>query len=251
MDNEVKNGSEIKETEVINDSVEEVLGKKKKTSIKPIFTGLIVILIVVIIGIVSIASNMFGVKEVSVASVNSESITQLALDSFYTQQEAAYQAQGLDINDPEQLKAAKQQALDNLINQTLLLQAATADGIIITDEDVQSEYDRTVSQFESDEALQTALIENNLTIELLKNNILTQLTIQGYLATRVDENVTVTEEEIQALYDQYVAGGSNIPALEEVKTQLGDQIKQQKLDSQVGAIIEALKDTAEIELYLE
>ncbi len=251
MDNEVKKESEINEKEVINDSIEEVLGKKKKTSAKPIFIGLIIILIIIIIGIVLIAGNMFGVKEVSVASVNNESISQTALDNFYTQQEASYQAQGLDVTDPEQMKAAKQQALDNLVNQTLLLQAAADDGIAITDEEVQGEYDRTVSQFESDEALQAALIENNLTIELLKTNILTQLTIQGYLASRIDENVTVTDEEIQTLYDQYVANGSNIPALEEVSTQLGDQVKQQKLDAQVGAIIEELKSVAEIELYLE
>jgi len=251
MDNEGKKESEIEAIEAINDSIDEVLGNKKKTSLKPIFTGLIVLLIIVVIGVGLFAWNMFGTKEVAVATVNKESITQSAFDTFYTQQEASFQSQGLDVNDPEQLKTAQKQALDNLVNQTLLLQAAAGDGVVITDEDVASEYDKTVSQFDTDEAYQTALVENNLTDDILKKNIRTQLTIQGYLSSRVDQNVTASDEEIKTLYDQYVAQGSNIPALEEVTTQLGDQVKQQKVDSQISGIIDTLRQAADIQLFLE
>jgi parvulin-like peptidyl-prolyl isomerase len=251
MNNEDKKELTADESPKTNDSIDVVSSKKKKSTTKLIFASLIGLLIIVVIGVALIAWNMFGDKDISVASVNNESITQTALDNFILQQEAGYQSQGLDISDPEQLKEAKKQALETLVNQALLLQAATDDGVIITDEEINNGYDSTVAQFESDEALQTALVESNLTIELLKENILTQLTIQKYLEPRVDENVTISEEEIQNLYDQYVADGSNIPALEEVTTQLSDQIKQQKMDSQVGDIIGILRETAEIELYLE
>ncbi|MFW0862485.1 MAG: SurA N-terminal domain-containing protein [Candidatus Komeilibacteria bacterium] len=251
MDNDGKKESKVDEIEVINDSIDEVLGKKKKSKAKPIFIGLIVLLIIVVIGIAVVSWNMFGSNEVSVASVNNESITQTDFDAFYAQQIPGFQSQGLDVNNPEQLAAAKQQALETLVNQRLLLQAAAEAGIEVAAEEVQSEYDRTVSQFESPEAFQTALSENNLTEELFRDRINIEMTIQNYLATMVDENVTASDEEIQALYDQYVAQGSNIPVMEEVTTQLADQVKQQKLDTQVGAIIDELKDIAEIELYLE
>ena len=254
MDKEDKKESIIEEVSEIKDSnelVDEVLGEKKKSKVKLIISTLIALVLVVAIGIAMISWNMFGSKEVSVAMVNSASITQTDFDTFFTQQEGSFESQGVDISDPEQLKAARQQVLETLVNQKLLLQGANDAGVIMTDEDVQSEYDKTVSQFESAEALQAALGESNLTEILLRERIRIELIIQSYLSTRIDQNVTVSDEEIQALYDQYVAQGSNIPAFEEVSTQLADQIKQQKFDSQVSDILGVLRESADIEMYLE
>lgn len=254
MDNIEKNESmpeESSDTKDIDTAVDEVLGKTKKSKLKWALLGIIAVIVVAALGIIVIVSNVMKNQEVSVALVNDESISQTDFDSFYVQQEPAYQSQGIDTTDPEQLKQAKVRALDALINQTLLLQAAAAADISISDEQVQSEYDKTVAQFDTDEALQSALVESNLTVDSLMSNIKTQLIIQQYLQTQVDDNVTASDEEIQALYDQYVAQGSNIPALTEVTTQLADQIKQQKMNDQVGIIIDDLRQSATIQTFLE
>lgn len=238
--------SEVSE-EPKNDTSEEAVLKPKKTKNKLRGFGLAILTIVAVIIIGVIAWNMFGkVTEVEVASVNNQKITQSIFDEFYLQQVVAFQSQGLDVNNPEQVSQAKQQALDNLINQVLFMQAAAKENVVITDQQVQSEYDRTFGQFETATEFQAALTENNLTSEQFRNNILTQLTIQQYLEPHIDQNVTVNDEEVQELYDQYKQQGSNIPALEEAKAQLVEQIRQQKINLQISTIIDSLKESAEI-----
>jgi len=248
MDYEEKTEAELVEASE-NDKLEDVILQPKKTKVRSLIFGLVILIVIVAIAIVLIVWNAFGgVKEIAVASVNDYTITQSMFDEFYLQQEAVFKSQGLDVNNPEQVSQAKQQALDTLINQSLLMQAAAEEGVLVTAEQVQGEYDSVYNQFDTDADFQAALVENNLTSEQFRNNILTQLTIQQYLAPHVNQDVTVNDEEVQELYDQYKQQGSNIPSLEEARAQLEGQIQQQKIDSQVSAIIDNLKQSAEIEI---
>ena len=156
-----------------NDTIVEGILKPKKAKSKFKLFSLVILIVAVII-IAVMAWNMFGkVNEVAVAYVNDQKITQSIFDEFYLQQQPIFQSQGLDINNPEQVSQAKQQALDNLINQVLFMQASAKENVVVTDEQVQSEYDRIYSQFETAAEFEAALMENSLTSEQFRNNILT------------------------------------------------------------------------------
>lgn len=157
------------------------------------------------------------------------------------------QAQGTQIT-PDLVVAARQQALQQLINETLILQAAQDSNIAASDEAVQAQYDTFASSFPSPEQFQQALSDNNATEQEIKADITRQLTIQQYIDENTDsESIVVTDEEVKNLYDQYSEQGE-IPAIDEVRGQLEQQLRQQKLNAQIDQLIQKLADAANIEI---
>jgi len=79
----------------------------------------------------------------------------------------------------------------------------------------------------------------------------TQLVLQQYAAElQAENNLTVTEEEVNALYVQLTEGQENVPSFEEVQAQLSSQIGQQKLNTVLESVLASLRATAEIEIFL-
>ncbi len=131
-------------------------------------------------------------------------------------------AQGVVIpEDPDQLKQLREQAIEQLINEQLILQVAYADSTIeITDEEleerVQQEVDGQVRQFGTLGQLQVELEKQNMTMagfrEQQKVLIHRTLLLQSYLAKRQRDasNVAVSEQEIR---DFFAENAAQIPTL--------------------------------------
>jgi len=194
------------------------------------------------------ALNGVLTNEQAVAMVNGEKVLQSEFDLRLNQVKNTFTQQGQELSE-EDLAQAKTEILENLINETLILQEAVKTGIQIADEQVEEVYNNQVLvQFDNEEALKTQLAEVGLTIEKLKKNILNQLTIQEYIVQNLVEGQTdVTDAEVRALYDQASTEVGDLPALEEVQTQIVSQLQQQKLGQAVQRIIENLRANSEIE----
>ncbi|GMR12125.1 MAG: hypothetical protein BMS9Abin29_0313 [Gemmatimonadota bacterium] len=132
-------------------------------------------------------------------------------------------AQGVVIpEDPGQLKRMREQAIEQLINEQLILQEAYADSTIeITDEEleerVQQEVDGQVRQFGTLGQLQVELERQNMTMagfrEQQKVLIHRTLLLQSYLAKRQRDasGVSVSEQELRDFFDENAAQIPTLP----------------------------------------
>lgn len=132
------------------------------------------------------------------------------------------QAQGVVIpEDPDQLNKLREQAIEQLVNEQLILQVASADSTLeITNEEleerVQQEVDGQVRQFGTLGKLQAELALQNMTMagfrEQQKVLIHRTLLLQSYLAKRQRDasNVAVSEQEVR---DFFAENAAQIPTL--------------------------------------
>jgi len=147
----------------------------------------------------------------------------------------------------EQTAQAKQIALQQLINETLILHAAQASGITVGSEQIQTELDAIKANFPDEQSFKQAMNDNKVTEDELRTDIARRLTIQKYIDANTDnDSIEVTEEEVNQLYDQYAANQENMPDIEEIRSQLEQQIFQQKLNQQIDEVIKKLQDAADI-----
>ena len=223
---------------------------------KKIITAIIII--AVIVGIVFALkrgandsdSQSAANPDAVVARVNDEEITRGELDKRIAQIEQSSQ-----IQIPEEDVAARAEqerlALDEMIGGRVFLLAARGKGFTAADTEVQSELGRLISQFENPEAFQLQLSAVGITEARLREDLAKQLTVNKYYRQLVTENdVTITDEEIKAVYDTEVAPQEGAPTLEEISPQIKAQLEQQEMQGIIAQIITELRETMNIEVLL-
>ncbi len=188
----------------------------------------------------------------TVATVNGQAITRGQLTS--AEQQIAAQAgvsmSSLDASTTAQLQS---QALDSLIGQELLKQAATQGGYTASSTQVDQQLQAVKTQFGSDSAYQQALQQQGVTEDQLKAQIAQSLTIQNYLeATLHLSKVTASDTEIQTLYDQLKSQntGTTTPPLSQVKDQVQQLVVSQKQQQQVNQLVSQLRAQANVQVLI-
>lgn len=115
-----------------------------------------------------------------------------------TQAQAAMVSQGLDVNSAagkEQLKSLKQQVLDQLINDLVIIQQADKEGVKFSDNDVNARLAQMVSDAGSVDKLNTYLSSNQMTLGDLCTQLRTQMFGEAMLS-RVTSTVQTNEEQV-------------------------------------------------------
>jgi parvulin-like peptidyl-prolyl isomerase len=104
--------------------------------------------------------------------------------------------------DPQGLKRqVEQQTLSQLIRRAVLLPKAEELGIVVTSENVDQRLEEIKGEFQSENAFDEALKEQNLTLDQLKDLVSQQL-LEEPLRAKVTEGAQPAEADIQAFYDQ-------------------------------------------------
>jgi parvulin-like peptidyl-prolyl isomerase len=184
-----------------------------------------------------------------VAVVGGEEITGQDLNTSIQQFSQAAVAQGVDISTPEVAADIRSQALEVLVNTTLLSQAAQEQGIEVTDEAVAERLDTIQAEIGGEEALQTRIDELGLTRSDLEEDIREEIAIQTLLDSLfVEEEITVTDEEIQEVYNAAGGAEADLPPLETVREQIEAQVRSTKEQAVIDAYLNTLKANVEIEL---
>jgi len=186
----------------------------------------------------------------TVARVNGEEITRTELENSETQ--LATQ-QGIDIGSldtatREQLQA---QALDALIANALIQQVVASSGIVATEADVDAQINTIRGQFQDDAEFQEALSGQGLSEAGLREQVRGEMVTQTYLDQTLDlASVTVTDEEVNALYEQEAVVTEDVPPLEDVRGQIESFVIQQKQQELLAAHIQQLRSAADIEILI-
>jgi FKBP-type peptidyl-prolyl cis-trans isomerase (trigger factor) len=189
-----------------------------------------------------------------VARVNDEEIERELYNSLVINLTNVAEAQGLNVTDETIQTAIKDQALVSLVNNELLLQSATAEGIAVTDEIVDTEYTNLVTQAGGEDVLEERLSEARVSTDMLRVNVAEQLVVNQYLDTFLGtQDLSVTDAEVSSFYDSLVgqvAEGTDVPAFADVATQLEQQLVAEKQQAAVGSLIETLRANATIEILI-
>lgn len=185
------------------------------------------------------------------ATVNGASISVSDFESTLRQLTANSADQGIDVADPTIVAELRTQAIESLVNTEILRQTAEASDVTVSEEDIQARYAQIETGLGGAEGLAARMAELGVTDEMLRRDIKNDILIQGHLEKSLDRtSVTVSDEEIQTLYDQATAGGVDVPPLAEVRDQVEMQIRNEKEQSLVAQYVEELRAGAKIEVKI-
>lgn len=186
--------------------------------------GLIVFLFLVIVG-----GLLFYFKHLFVvALVDNRPITRFALDR-------------------ELEKQAGQQILDNLVGESLILQEAKRQGVKISQAEVNAKVEEVRGQLkEQGNDLEALLEAQGQTLKSFEKQVKNQLIIEEL----VGKDIAVTEEEIEAYFNENQDFFEEGVVFEDVKDDLKEQIRQGKLSTNFQSWLSELKEKAKIHYFL-
>lgn len=115
-----------------------------------------------------------------VATVDGEKILQTELDKALREQYGA-------------------EVLDTLINNKIIALEAEKEGITVSDNAIQAEYDELVESYGGKDVLQEALDANGLTVESVKDNIRMYQLTKDVMAKSID----ISDEELQQYFEEH------------------------------------------------
>ena len=189
-----------------------------------------------------------GVSEEFVAKVNGEGIEKRLFDVRFAQLRANYETQGIAFADEDTIQL-REQILEDMINERLLIQHAKEQGITGQEELMEEEYQLILSQFENEAELKKQLSDNNTSIQDIRTSISEQFMIRELASQQAEQgDIEISQEEIQQAYDDVVSGGAEVPPLEEVQEQVEEFVRQQKISQLVEVLLEQLRTKSSIEI---
>lgn len=214
-----------------------------------------VLAIVVAVAVVGFGVYWFFGREGNVvAIVNGQEIARAELNLRVTEVSKQYETYGIALTKDD-LVGIKQDALDQLVVEMLLLQAASAAGISISDEDIEAQYDIILSSHQSEEQFAALLREYGYTPKSFKARLADQMAIQLLIDRHISENVStdelsVTDAEIRERFEFYTDGMAEPPAFEDVYEYIKEEILDEKMHDLmiVETLIANLKAAADIKI---
>jgi len=188
-----------------------------------------------------------------VAIVNEEELKGEAYNAISASILNQMEQMGEDPSTKESTEQVKTQALDILVNQTLVLQQAKESEIKAEKSEIDKDYTEFVKQFDDEKAMKEMLESQNMDVETLKTQIAESIIFEKY-KEKIAPVGKITDEDIKAYYDKVAAeskeAGQELPPLEEVREEIKGSIEQEQQQNQLAAHVEELKGKAEIELKI-
>jgi foldase protein PrsA len=173
--------------------------------------GLLMVAAVVLVAVVSgcgiIRKNPEAVKNSAVAEVNGYVITKEVFDKNFDLYRTTYESQygtdiwNQDIDGKKFIDVVKEQVVEKLISDRLVLEDAKDKGIDVTDEEVEQEVKSIKDYFEDEQKFLDFIATQNLSEEEFTEETRRNLIIMKY-REKVVESVAVSEEDIKKYYDE-------------------------------------------------
>ena len=230
---------------------EGVVAKRGGLSFLKLVVFLVIVTAIIAGGYYIMKQGGFGGQGAAVASVNGEKITRSEYDKVYERLVITIKAQGQSATSTKIQAAIKQQTLNNLIAETLLLQGAEKEGIKADATAVDTAFTQSKGGFPDAAAFEAELKKQGFTESSFKATIERNNIIQQYLKVKVDvSSATASDAEVKALYDQVAKTDKTVPPLKDVRAQVENQILSQKQQVLINTFIEKLKATSKIETLI-
>lgn len=236
-----------------------------KKSLLKLYIGVIVILLVIIVGVVyqlekeGRSSTTFFSEMISdqvanevIATVNGETISNADLSTSIEQFNQVAIAQGIDTTLPDVQVEIESQALNVLINTTLLKQEANERGLSVSDEAVAERLEVIQQEIGGEEVLAARMEELGIDNDRLSRDVKDEILIQLLLDEVFAENeITASEEEIAVLYESAGGEAGGLPPFAEVADQVEAEVIAAKEQTVIDTFLSELKEVSEIDIVSE
>jgi peptidyl-prolyl cis-trans isomerase C len=146
-----------------------------------------------------LAARPAAAQEVLAARVNGTGITIQQVEGTFDEGLKEKKLHLLQIRDPNKVKGMKREALDQLINQELLWQAAERKGMVASDKDVDAAFEQAKKSFKSEERFKLRLEQEGYTEDAYKERIRKKLSGDRY-ADSLARTAKVTDKDIHDFY---------------------------------------------------
>lgn len=173
----------------------------------------------------------------NVAVVNGVAITQNDFDRELMGIEEQSANRGEKLDDAK-LAEIKKRILEKLIDGELLYQESQKMGIKVEDSVVDEQYAKFKDQFPNAEEFNKELAKVKLTESSLKTQIRQVMAIQQFIDKEFIQKITVSEEEVKAFFETHL------------KSRIEQNLKQEKIQTEVTSYIDKLKEKASVERNL-
>ncbi|MHB0976130.1 MAG: SurA N-terminal domain-containing protein [Candidatus Aquicultorales bacterium] len=179
-----------------------------------------------------------GGGEKLAASVNGTGIPMSKLDNYVKQFEKMQAAQLKGKNKDEVIKKYKQQIIDQLIDQELVIQEAERQKITVTDKEIDKKYEEIrKSANKSEKEAEKILADQGMTVAEFKENLKAQLIAQRFY-TKLTSGIKMSDADIKKFYDERKDIDFKVSAnvkVQEIFAATEDKAKQAKADLDGGA----------------
>lgn len=182
-------------------------------------------------------------EDTVVGTVNGEEIDGATYNMIYSQVKTQLFESGADAED---LEFVKEQTLQAIISQEVLMQDAVAKGIEVSDADLDAYIEESIGQFDSEEQFNEALANLDYTMESYREQARVQLQQEAYIEQEF-EDVEISDEDIEAYYEQISSQSEDVPELNQVRDQIEVQLANSQLQEKLTERIAQLKEAAEVE----
>jgi parvulin-like peptidyl-prolyl isomerase len=167
-------------------------------------------------------------------------------------------ALGLANREPgESQEAFSRRVLEGLIDQRLRAHEIDRFGLGQVDVKLVDEHVAEIrSRFESEEAFRRRLEELDLDLEGLRQLVARQLSVLEYVNERLAIRVFITLDEINEYYEKVLvpqlrAQGAPVPPIEEVREDIRELLREQRLNREVDTWTEQLRREADVSRFPE
>jgi parvulin-like peptidyl-prolyl isomerase len=141
-----------------------------------------------------------------IAVVGDQHVTKVEFDRLLNEAKTSYQQQGRKFPKPgtTEYETVKGQAVSLLVQQAARESKAASMGIKVSDKDIQNRLDQIKKQYfgGSEKKYEAQLKKQHLTDAALRADIRSQL-ISEALSSKVTNDVTVSDKDVQTYYDQH------------------------------------------------
>ena len=145
--------------------------------------------------------TVIGCSSKTVAEVNGEKITKSQLDKRVKKIKMALESQGAFGKDSsEMLKVLEQQTLDDMITQSLILQAAKKEGVYPAKSEVDKQLEEIKVRFGGESKFNEELKKYQLESQDIVDNMYYESAYSA-LYEKITANVKVTDDDIKKWYD--------------------------------------------------
>ncbi|MEO1784028.1 peptidylprolyl isomerase [Thermodesulfobium sp. 4217-1] len=156
--------------------------------------------------VVLIASGAYTLFEFQpVATVNGDPIRRYEYEKTLGDAISYYQQYGINLYDPKEASfflELKKQVLSHMIDNKIITQEAKKENIKITPSDVDTRIEEIKKSFPSEKDFFEALAKQKISMGELRNILEQQLTAEA-LFKKLTSNVTISEAEVKAYYDEH------------------------------------------------
>ncbi len=228
-----------------------------KTSNRNLIFGIVVMVLALGIGYVTLFTDIkltsyLPFTQTAVATVNGVTISEAEYNNSAASVRANIEAQGGDVATEGAQASIQSQAISQLINAELLIQAAEAAGYSAEQAEIDEQIASIEENFGGAEAFAERLEELNITQEMFRQDVYEQVMVTAFIEGETDIAQTeVSDEEIDAFYKNIQAQyGEDIPSAEDLREQIVADIQIQKQQEQLGELLAELRAAADIEINL-